>query len=166
LQNLSPLGWGQVGDRAASGFGGGEDDLNLPAMSSQIVSSKGNENIDVNGKLGYRTLAVHPAKNSVWVARWTSGNTGLTNINGTVRNFVDAGDSVEFSIYVNGLLAKKIAANDSAVLEQLHFDFDVEIKKGQTVDFVVSGNKTIQGDETWLKATVLQEITASHNAYN
>ena len=38
------------------------------------------------------------------VARWVAGasSEGLANINGSVRNFVDTSDSVDFYIYVDG----------------------------------------------------------------
>jgi hypothetical protein len=156
-QNLT---WGGVGNAGNSGFGGGQDGGNLAAISAGFIYTNGSTNVGINGAPGYHELAVSPAGSGVShaVARWVAGPTsaGIINVNGSIRNFINTGDSIDFAIYVNGV--QKFAASGSgATLAETYFEFDTTIGAGQFVDFVVGngGSGNTSGDESLLRAIIL-----------
>ena len=128
---LKALTWGSVGDAGNNGYGGGQNGANLAAISKQFINSNGGENLGINDAPGYHEVAVAPAGaiQSYAVARWVAGDssTGLINIYGSVRNFIENGDSIDFAIYVNGV--QRFVANGSgSTLDETYFDFDSTIK--------------------------------------
>jgi hypothetical protein len=152
------LTWGRVGDAGNDGFGGGQDGANLAAISNGFLFTTGSRNIGIDGSPGYHELAVAPSGSSHAMMRWQAGpsSAGLININGSVRNFIGGGDSIDFAIYVNGVL--KFSANGSgATLDETFFDFDATIATGQFVDFVIGngGSGNFSGDEALLRAIIL-----------
>ena len=156
-QNLT---WGAVGNAGNNGYGGGESGQNLAALSDEFLFTDGGDNVGINGSPGYHEVALSPSDgtHSHLVARWVAGSssTGLININGSVRNFIDSGDSVDFAIYVDGTLAFS-ASGSGTMLDETHFDFDTNIVAGQFVDFVLgngAGND-FSGDESLLRAQIL-----------
>jgi hypothetical protein len=173
--------YGRVGDAGNDGYGGGQNKLNLAAISNKFISVAGSNNIGVQGGPGYHELALHPAgtesdmQNPFYgsatmpfvVARWTAGasSVGLANINGSIRNLIGGHDSVDFYIYVNGKLKFSVAGN-GATLPEAYFDIDVQIPKGSVIDFVL-GNKgggNFYGDESLLRANILVEDTRAVQA--
>jgi hypothetical protein len=174
----APLSYGSVGDAGNDGYGGGQNKLNLAAISDRFISVAGSNNIGVQGGPGYHELALHPAgtesnmQNPFYgnaampfvVARWTAGTSsaGLANINGSIRNLIGGHDSVDFYIYVNGKL-KFSAAASGATLPEAYFDIDVQLAKDSVIDFVL-GNKgggDFYGDESLLRANIFVEDTCA-----
>lgn len=158
--NLQDLTWGAVGNNGNNGYGGGQDGANLVAISNQFITTDGSTNTGINGNPGYHELAIAPAgaTQSYAVARWVAGasSTGLININGSIRNFINGGDSVDFAIYVNGVQEFSVSGS-SATLDESYFDFDATIAEGQTVDFVLGNGSgsDLTGDESLLRAVIL-----------
>lgn len=157
---LQDLTWGSVGNAGNNGYGGGQDGTNLAAISNQFITSDGSTNIGTNGAPRHHEMAVSPAgaTQPYLVARWIAGasSTGLINVHGSIRNFINSGDSVDFAIYVNGV--QKFTANGSgATLDETYFDFDSNIAEGQTVDFVLGNGSgsDLTGDESILRAIIL-----------
>ncbi len=166
------LTWGDVGNAGNQGFGGGENadgnnNLNLGAISDRYIFSDGGDNIGVQGRPGYRELALHPAGDGAFgntgilrdflVARWEAGasSEGLININGSIRNLVDnSGDSIEFYIFVDGVQFFSVNASGTT-LEETYFDFDATVLEGQHVDFVLGDRGNNIADEAILRATIL-----------
>ncbi|MBN2022775.1 MAG: DUF2961 domain-containing protein [Pirellulales bacterium] len=162
--------FGDVGNAGHQGYGGGENGHNLGAISNEYLFVDGGNNGGVQGSPGYHELALHPA-GMVWsgafegdpdrpfvVARWIAGESsqGLANVNGSVRNFIDNSDSVDFYIFVDGLLEFS-AEGIITTLPETYFDFDVTLHLGSTVDFVLGngGVGNLFGDESFLRATIL-----------
>lgn len=167
------LGYGEAGRLRNLGYGGGEHGYhNLPAISDKYLFFDAYKNGAIQGDPGYHELTMHPggivtSPSSVMygtaelpyvVMRWIAGesSTGLANINGSVRNFVDNNDSVDFYIYVDGELQYSIIA-DGVILPESYFDFDVMLAEGSIVDFVLGNGlaDNIFGDETFLRAIIL-----------
>lgn len=165
----SPLSFGHVGNDGHDGYGGEQNGHNLAAISDGFLFQDGDANQGVQGGPGYHELALHPAgtvESGPWggnpaqpytVARWIAGSSsaGLANITGSIRNFVTAGDGVDFLIYVDGQL-QFFAFSNGSTLPERHFDFDVTLSDGSIVDFVL-GNKgqgNLFGDESLLSAII------------
>ncbi len=162
--DVTDLTWGAVGNAGNAGYGGGQNGDNLPAISDQYLYTDGDANEGVQGKPGYHEVAMHPAGNTAprpyLVARWTAGaeSAGLININGSIRNFINSGDSIDFHILVNGVEKFAVTASGPKLAET-PFDFDTTVNAGDTVDFVL-GNSTaddIAGDESILRAYILAD---------
>jgi len=149
------LKYADVGDAGNKGYAG--TDAN--AVSDRFVFKSGGQNVPVHGAPGYHELAIQPggAKPAYTVARWTAGKSsaGLANISGAIRNLVKGGDSVDFHIYVDG---KEMftAVAEGPMLPEKHFDFDVKLREGSKVDFVLGnhGGGNSGSDESWLRAVV------------
>ena len=165
------LSWGVVGNQNNNGYGGAENgENNLPAISNQFIYETGTKNIGTQGKPGYHELHVHPAGSENFggsnanrpylVSRWIAGpsSEGLVNIAGSVRNLADQGDSVDFYLYVNGELKKQAVGNEKGdgLLPEFYFDFDVDVKAGDTVDFVLGngGNGQPYHDESAIRVVI------------
>lgn len=164
----APLSFGAVGDASHQGYGGGQNGHNLAAISDQYIFADGSQNQGIQGHPGYHELAMHPAGNATGsfagnaaqpfaVARWIAGESsaGLANITGSIRNFVNAGDGVDFLIYVDGAL-KYFAFGQGSTLPEHAFDFDVTLSAGSVVDFVLGNNDqgNLFGDESLLNAMI------------
>jgi len=161
----SLLTWGSVGNAGNMGYGGGQHGFNLAAISDEFLFVDGGDNIGIQGSPGYHELALHPAGDGFngdadepfIVARWIAGasSAGLANISGSIRNLVDNSDSIDFTIYVDGLLAFDAAAAGTTLAET-YFDFDVTLAEGSIVDFVVGNNGAgnLFGDESMLRAII------------
>ncbi|HBO43337.1 MAG TPA: hypothetical protein DD670_05270, partial [Planctomycetaceae bacterium] len=166
----APLAYGVVGGASNYGYGGGQNGHNLAAISDQYLFADASGNIGVQGQPGYHELAMHPG-GMVWsggfegdadmpyaVARWIAGasSTGLANVNGSVRNFINTNDSVDFHIFVDGTL-KFFSEGIIGTMPEAYFDFDVIIDEGSVIDFVLGngGFGNLFGDETWLRAIIL-----------
>ena len=162
------LTYGDVGGAGHEGYGGGQNGHNLAAISDQFVFSDGGQNQGIQGGLGYHELAMHPAGNATGtfagnasrpyaVARWVAGasSAGLANITGSVRDLVNAGDGVDFLIYVDGTL-RFFAFGSGATLPEKAFDFDVTLNEGSIVDFVLGNNDqgNLFGDESLVSAMI------------
>lgn len=163
------LTFGGVGNAGNSGYGGSANGHNLAAIADKFLFQDGDVNQGIQGEPGYHELALHPAGTVVggpWdgqpdepyvAARWIAGasSTGLANITGSIRNFVTAGDGVDFHIFVDGV-EKFTAISSGSTLPEAHFDFDVTLTEGSTVDFVLgngAGNDLF-GDESLLNAMI------------
>ena len=166
--DLQTLVWGDIGNDGAQGYGGGEIGAwNVAAISDQYIFLDGDDNLGVQGAPGYNELALHPGGETTdydyMVARWTAGSAadGLVNIEGSIRNFINNSDSVEFFIYVDGMLEFSAAAA-GATLEETYFDFDSTVSPGQTVDFVLGngGADNPFGDESILRAIISSDFLA------
>jgi hypothetical protein len=172
----SLLSFGAVGNAGNNGYGGGQNGHNLAAISDEFLFVDGWVNQGVQGQPGYHELALHPAGNVVGgsfagnaaepyvVARWIAGESsaGLANITGRARNFIDgSGDSVDFHIYVDGVLKFTVAGSGQTMAES-HFDFDATIAEGSIVDFVLGNGagSSLFADETLLSATIYAGSTA------
>jgi len=170
----APLVYGSVGNAGNQGYGGGQNGHNLAAVSDQYLFVDGGDNIGVQGEPGYHELAVHPA-GMAWsgsfagdaempfaVARWIAGESseGLANVNGSMRNFVDNNDSVDFYIFVDGELEFS-ADGIIGTMPETYFDFDVMLVEGSMVDFVVGNNGAgnLFGDESLLRAIIMVRET-------
>lgn len=166
---VTTLSCGTVGNAGNQGYGGGQNGHNLATISDEYIFVDGGDNIGVQGGPGYHELAIHPAGNGAdlfagnaeqpyAVARWTAGasSAGTANISGSVRNLINGGNGIDFYIYVNGVLGFSAAAH-GATLPETYFDFDVTLRKGSVIDFVVgnNGNGNLGGDESLLRATIL-----------
>jgi hypothetical protein len=161
--------FGSVGNAGNSGYGGGQNGQNLAAISDQYLFDDGDVNLGIQDHPGYHELALHPAGNVAggsfdgqsaqpYVdARWTAGasSTGSANIVGSVRNFITAGDSVDFHIFVNGV-EKFSASGSGGTLPESPFDFDVQLHLGSVVDFVLGNGpaNNLFGDESLLRAMI------------
>ncbi len=167
------LAWGKVGNAGNAGYGGGENGPNnLAAISNKYIFDTGPKNIGIQDEPGYREVQVHPgggfefgggnSERQYVVSRWIAGepSAGLININGSIRNLADGGDSVDFYIYVDGVPVFEAKGNDDGdgMLPETYFDLDTTVGAGSTVDFVV-GNNSASGnpyhDESALRATIL-----------
>ncbi|MBN1910233.1 MAG: DUF2961 domain-containing protein [Pirellulales bacterium] len=164
------LSYGTVGRLGHQGYGGGQNNANLAAISDEYLFADAGENIGIQGSPGYHELTLHPAgtiftgsfigeaEMPFAVARWIAGasSDGLANISGSVRNFVDGYDSVDFYIYVNGEL-KFTAEGIVDTMPESYFDFDVMLEKGSTVDFVLGngGVGNLYADESFLRAIIM-----------
>ncbi len=160
--DLQTLAWGDVGNAGNQGYGGGEEgSWNVAAISDQFIFTDGSDNIGIQGEPGYQELALHPGgQNTEYdylVARWTAGDAvdGLVNIAGSIRNFINNSDSVEFFIYVDGVLEFSVDALGTT-LDETYFDFDSTVSSGHTVEFVLGngGADNVFGDESILKAVI------------
>ena len=167
--DLQALVWGDVGNAGNQGYGGGESgDWNVAAISDEFLFVDGGDNIGIQGGPGYQELALHPGGAATdfeyVVARWTAGIAvdGLVNIAGSIRNLVNNSDSVEFFVYVDGVLEFSVDAAGTT-LDETYFDFDSTISPGQSVDFVVGngGADNPFGDESILKAIISADYLAS-----
>ncbi len=169
--DLQLMTWGDVGNAGNQGFSGGENGMyNLAAISDEFLFVDGGDNIGIQGSPGYHELSLHPggdgfqgdAARQYVVAQWTAGDSvdGLINIGGSIRNFIVSGDSVEFYIYVDGVLEFSVNGTGST-LDETPFDFDATISPGQSVDFVLGngGNESLFGDESLLRAIISADFT-------
>lgn len=147
-----------LGSAGNSGYGA----ANQAIISNAFIGSNGDDNLGINGSPGYHEVAVSPAASGqqYTVARWTAGadSEGIININGSIRNLINSGDSVDFAIYVNGTQEFSVSGTGTTLTEQ-YFDFDKTIVEGDTVDFVLGngGSGDIAGDESLLRAIILRE---------
>jgi hypothetical protein len=167
--DTSLLTWDKIGDILHDGYGGGKNGHNLPAVSNRFAFASGNGNIGIQGRPGYHELTLHPAgiaddapftgeaPEPYVVARWLSGpsSVGLANVSGSIRNLVDHGDSVDFHIYVDGILEFE-AMGSGSILPETYFDFDVTLQEGSIVDFVLGNGAedNLFGDESLLRAVI------------
>lgn len=157
----SPLAWGAVGNVGNSGYGGGQNAYNLTAISDRFLFVDGGDNLGIQGGPGYHELAMHAggdgATQPYIIARWVAGasSIGLANINGSIRNFIDNGDSVDLHIFVDGVLKYEVLATGTQ-LPQSYFDFDVLLAADSVVDFVLGNGSAdnLFGDESLLRATI------------
>ncbi|MGD9128006.1 MAG: DUF2961 domain-containing protein [Planctomycetia bacterium] len=161
---------GTVGRIGSQGYGGGQNNANLVCISDEYIFADGGDNIGIQGGPGYHELALSPAgtiftgsfigeaEMPYAVARWIAGesSTGLANISGSIRNFVDGYDSVDFYIYVDGELMFT-AEGIIDTLPESYFDFDVILEEGSTVDFVLGNGdyNNLYADESLLRATIM-----------
>jgi hypothetical protein len=173
----SPLSYGAVGNAGNTGYGGGQNGHNLAAISDSFVFIDGEVNQGIQGGPGYHELALHPAGSvsggsfdgesaQPYVgARWTAGasSAGLANIEGSIRNFITAGDSVDFHIFVDGV-EKFTALGSGGVLPESHFDFDALLNQGSVVDFVLGNGpgNDLFGDESLLRAMIYRAFDEFH----
>ncbi|RIK71904.1 MAG: hypothetical protein DCC67_20005 [Planctomycetota bacterium] len=168
----APLVYGAVGDAGHAGYGGGQNGHNLAAISDDLLFVDGGLNGTVQGKPGYHELAFHPAGDvsgggfagqaalPYVAARWTAGpsSAGVANIAGSIRNFITAGDSVDFHIFVDGV-ERFSASGAGGVLPESAFDFDATLAAGSVVDFVLGNGpaRDLFGDESWLRAMIFTD---------
>ncbi|MCC6494025.1 MAG: DUF2961 domain-containing protein [Pirellulales bacterium] len=160
--------FGGVGNAGHEGYGGAQNRHNLAAISDEFLFADGDVNQGVQGGPGYHELALHPAGNAgggfagqaaqpYVVARWTAGESaaGLANVAGSIRNFIAAGDSVDFHVFVDGV-EKFTALGQGSGLPESPFDFDVALSAGSIVDFVLGNGPAsdLFGDESLLRAAI------------
>ena len=166
------LTFGNVGNAGNQGYGGGANGHNLAAISDDFLLVDGELNQGTQGRPGYHELALHPAGNvdsGSWagqperpyvVARWIAGDSsaGLANITGSIRNFVDDGDGVDFHIFVDGV-EKFTAVSGTSTLPESNYDFDVVLLEGSTIDFVLGNGaaNSLFGDESLLSAMIFTD---------
>jgi hypothetical protein len=167
---LTALTFGSVGDAGNVGYGGRDSGpLKYPAIADSYITTSGAANIGIRNeeRPGYHEIAFHPSDQSdreFAVARWVASErvAGLVNVNGAIRNLIEAGDSIDFAIYVNGALqfSAEGETGGSALLPETNFDFDVAVAAGDTIDFVVGngGNNSLLGDESLLRAVILADF--------
>lgn len=149
-----------VGNAGNSGLGNsGASGFNLPAIGKAAIFGDGvfvrNDEISLHpgGDLGGTQT-----KFSYATARWTADarSAGLININGSIRNLVPNGDSVDFHLLINGIERYSLAgAATSGILPESFFDLETTVQAGDTVDFVLGNHSgSIAADESVLRATI------------
>ena len=149
-----------VGTTGNTGLGiSGAGSFGLPAIGKAAIFTDGafvrNGDISLHpgGNLGETVT-----KYTYATARWTAdaSSAGLININGSIRNLVPNGDSVDFHILVNGIEWYSVAgAASTGILPESFFDLETTIQAGSTVDFVLGNHSgTIAADESVLRATI------------
>ena len=164
------LSAGTVGRLGNQGYGGGQNNANLAAISDEYLFYDAWNNIDIQDSPGYHELTLSPAGTITTgsfigdaempyaVARWIAGESseGLANISGSVRNLVDNFDSVDFHIFVDGELKFTVEAT-SGILPESYFDFDVMLSEGSIVDFVLGNGSgdNLWADESFVRATIM-----------
>jgi hypothetical protein len=149
-----------VGNAGNTGLGvSGASGFNLPAIGKAAIFSDG---VFVRND----EIALHPGGNmsgtltkfTYATARWTAdaSSAGTININGSIRDLVPNGDSVDFHILVNGIEKYAVAASaSSGILPESFFNFETTVQAGSTVDFVLGNHGgTLAADESVLRATI------------